>query len=98
MKTISKNILFFSILEHVGLRQSADQMSIVSVITAGILILLSWVVAIAFAFGVAFGLVKLNILNIWYSSPKFGLALFGLPALFGMLSTHYIGNKILKMV
>jgi len=73
-------------------------MSIVSVIAASVVIFFSWLVAIAFAFGIAYGLIKLNILNIWYSSPKFGLALFGLPALFGMLLTHYLGNKALKMV
>eukprot|EP00111_Clytia_hemisphaerica_P010210 TCONS_00029844-protein len=89
---------FSSAKEHVGIRHSTDQMSIGSTLLAMIIIISSWVAAIVTAFTVAHLLVKLNVLNTWYSSPKFTIFLYGLPALFGMLLTHYIGNVIMRKV
>ena len=61
-------------------------------------VLLSWVAASVFAVGIALALIKLNVIMVWYSRPKFALLLFGLPALFGMMLIHFIGNKIMRKV
>ena len=73
-------------------------MSFMSTVVSSVVIVLSWIMSVVFAFGVSFVLVKLNILNCWYSSPKFSFFLFGFPAMFGMLMTHYIGNYLMKKV
>lgn len=84
--------------EHVGLRHSTDHMTIGSVMIAAVIIVLAWLVAFVFAFGTAFMLVKLQALNVWYSRPSFGLLLYGLPALFGMLLSHFVGNSVMKTI
>lgn len=85
-------------IEHVGIRQSMDHMTIGSVILSIATILLSWLLAISCAFGVAYLLIKLEFINTWYSYPRFGIFLFGLPSLFGMLLGHYLGNIVIRKV
>ncbi|XP_057299821.1 endoplasmic reticulum metallopeptidase 1-like [Hydractinia symbiolongicarpus] len=89
---------FSSQRAHVGLRKDAEHVSLLSLFLAIVVILFSWLTAVIVPMALAYFLIQVNVLMTWYTNPFFGLLLYGLPSLFGLLLTHFIGNKIINKI
>ncbi|XP_057299822.1 endoplasmic reticulum metallopeptidase 1-like [Hydractinia symbiolongicarpus] len=89
---------FSSQRAHVGLRKDAEHVSLLSLFLAIIVILFSWLTAMIVPMALAYFLIQVNVLMTWYTNPFFGLLLYGLPSLFGLLLAHFIGNKIINKI